>query len=53
MKINKGFTFLVCVVDIYSKYAWFSLLKDNKEITITNAFQKIVDESNHKPSMGR
>ena len=52
MKINKGFTFLVGVVDIYSKYAWFSLLKD-KEITSTNAFQKIVDESNHKPSMGR
>ena len=47
---NKGFRFLLCVIDIYSKYAWVILLKDEKGITITNAFQKILDESNRKPN---
>ena len=46
-KFNKGFRFLFCLIDIYSKYAWFIPSKDNKGITITNAFQRILDESNH------
>ena len=37
---------LLCVIDIYSKYAWILLLKDKKGITIINAFQKILKESN-------
>ena len=45
-KFNRGFRFLLCVVDIYSKYAWAAPLKDKKGITITNAFQKVLDESN-------
>ena len=48
-KFNKGFRFLLCVIDIYSKYAWVIPLKDKKAITITNAFQNILHESNHKP----
>ena len=47
-KFNKGFIFLLCVIDIYSKYAWVIPLKDKKGITISNTFQKILDESNHK-----
>ena len=39
-KFNKRFRFLLCVIDIYSKYAWVILLKDKKDTTITNAFQK-------------
>ena len=38
-KYNKGFRFLLCVIDIYSKYACVIPLKDKKWITITNAFQ--------------
>ena len=49
-KFNKGFRFWLCAIDIYSRYAWVILLKDKKRITITNAFQKILDESNHKPN---
>ena len=41
---------MLCVIDIYSRYAWVVPLKDKKSITITNAFQKNLDESNHKPS---
>ena len=33
----------------YNKYALVLPLKDKKGITITNAFQKILDESNRKP----
>ena len=43
-KFNKGIRFLLCVIDFISKYAWIDLLKDKKGITITNAFQKILDE---------
>ena len=47
---NKGFRFLLCVIDIFSKYAWVVPLKDKKSITITNAFQKILDGSNTRQS---
>ena len=43
-KFNKGFRFLLCVFDIFSKYAWVIFLKDKKTITITNAFQKVLDK---------
>ena len=49
-KFNEGFWFLLCVIDIYSKYSWVIPLNDKKCITITNAFQKILDESNRKPN---
>ena len=49
-KFNKRFRFLLCVIDIYSKYAWVITFKDKKGIEITNAFQKILDESNCKPN---
>ena len=49
-KSNKGFRFLLCVIDIYSKYACVIPLKDKKGITITNAFQKFLKESNRKPN---
>ena len=50
IKFNKWIPFLLCVVDIYSKYAWVIPLKDKKGITITNAFQKILDELGRKPN---
>ena len=49
-KFNQGFRFLLGIIDIYSKYPWFIPLKDKKGVTITNAFQKILDESNRKPN---
>ena len=39
-KFNKGFRFLLCVIDIYSKYAWVVPLKDTKGVSVVNAFQK-------------
>ena len=49
-KLNKGFRFLLCVIDIYSKYAWVIPFKDKKGVSIVNAFQKIFKKSNRKPN---
>ena len=49
-KFNKGFRFLLCVIDIFIKYAWVIPSKDKKGLTIINAFQKILKESNRKPN---
>ena len=46
-KFNKGFK---CVIDMYSIYALVVPLKGKNEITVTNPFQKILDESNRKPT---
>ena len=47
-KFNNGIRFLLRATDILSKHAWAIPLKDKKGITITNAFQKILDGSNRK-----
>ena len=49
-KFNKGFGFLLCVIDIFSKYAWVVLLKDNKGISIANVLQSILKKPNKKPN---
>ena len=49
-KFNKGLRFLLCAIDIYSKHVWVIRLKVKKDITITNAFQKVLDKPNRKPS---
>ena len=43
-KPNVGFRFLLCVIDIFSKYAWVICLKDKKGVSIVHAFQKILDK---------
>ena len=41
---------MLCVIDIYSKYAWVMPLKDKKGIRNTNAFQKILNKSGRNPN---
>ena len=48
-KFNNGFIFLLCVIEIYSKYPWVIPLKYKKGTIITNAFQKILEVSYCKP----
>ena len=48
-KFNKGFRFLLCVIDIFSKYARVFLLKDKEGDSIVDAFQKILNKSARKP----
>ena len=37
-KFNKGFRFILCIIDIFSKYTWVGSLKDKNGVTIVNAF---------------
>ena len=48
-KYNKGIKYLLCAIDIFSKYAWVVPLKDKSEISIVNAFQKTISEG-RKPN---
>ena len=52
-KFNKEFRCLLCIISIYSKYAWVIPLKNKKGVPITNAFQKTLDESICKPNKMR
>ena len=42
---NKGIKYLLCAIDLCSKYAFVIPLKDKKGISITNAFNKIIKQS--------
>ena len=45
---NKRIRFLLCVFDIFSKYARVVPLKDKKGISIVKAFQSILEKSNSR-----
>ena len=49
-KFNKGFRFLLCVTDLFSKYAWVVPLRDKKVVSIVNAFQKTLNDWARKPN---
>ena len=44
-KYNKVLRFLLCVINIHSKYTLVFSLKYKRGIAIINAFQKILDKS--------
>ena len=48
-KYNKGIRFLICFVDIFSKYAWVAALKDNKVLQLLMNFNFVfLDEPSCK-----
>ena len=47
---NKGIKYLLCAIDLFSKYAFVVPSKDKKGISIVNAFDKIIKQSNRKPN---
>ena len=49
-KFNKGIKYLLCVIDLFSKYVWVVGLKDKKGASIVNAFQSILKRSDKKPN---
>ena len=49
-KFNKIFRFLLCVIDVFSKYAWVVPLKDKKGVSIVNPFKKTLNDSARKPN---
>ena len=48
-KYNKGIKYLLCTIDLFSKYPWVIPLKDKKGTSIFNAFQKIISKE-RKPN---
>ena len=48
-KYNKEMKYLLCAIDLFSKYAWFVPVKDKKGTSIVNAFKKIISNE-RKPN---
>ena len=48
-KYNKGIKYLLCAIDLFSKYAWVVPLKDKKGTSIVNAFLEIISKG-RKPN---
>ena len=49
-KYKKSIRYLLCAIDLFSKYAFVVTLKDKKGTTIANAFQSILNNSKRKPN---
>ena len=49
-KFNKGIKYLLCVIDLFSRYAWVVGIKDKKGESIVKGFKKILDNSKRKPN---
>ena len=47
---NIGTKYLLCAIDLFSKYAFVIPLKDKKGISIVNGFNKIIKQYNRKPN---
>ena len=47
---NKIIKYLLCAIDLFSKYAWVIPIKGKKSTSIVNAFKKILNNSNRKPN---
>ena len=47
-KYNKGIRYLLCVIDLFNRYAWVIPLKNKKRESIFEGFKKILNDSNRK-----
>ena len=47
---NKNVKYLLCVVDVFTKYAWVKPLKDKNGKAVLNDFMEIVNRFNRKPN---
>ena len=48
-KYNKGIKYLLCAIDLFSKYAWVIPIKDKKGTSTVNAFKKLISKE-RKPN---
>ena len=49
-KFNKGFKYILCAIDLFSKYTWVIPIKHKKGTSIVNAFKKIISDGQRKPN---
>ena len=52
-QFNQGFKVLLCIIDIFSKYTSVVPLKDKKRVSIVDAFQKILEDSNRSDAKSK
>ena len=52
-KYNKGIKYLLCAIDLFSKYAWVVPIKDKKGTSIVNEFKKIISKGSEEESKRR
>ena len=52
-KYNKGIKYLLCAIDLFSKYTWIIPIKDKKGSSIVNAFKKIISGKSEAESKKR
>ena len=50
IKCNEGIKYLLCAIDLFSKYAKVVPIKDKRTTTIVTAFQSILGSSKRKPN---
>ena len=51
-KYNKGIKYLLCAIDLFSKYAWAIPIKDKKGTSIVNAFKNIISKERSQIKYG-
>ena len=49
-KYSKGIRYILCAIDLFSKYAFVVPLKNKQGTTIADAFQSILNNSKRKPN---
>ena len=52
-KYNKGIRYILCVIDLFSRYAWVIPLKNKKGESIVEGFEKIMDDSGNAKHSNR
>ena len=52
-KYNKGNKYLLCAIDLFSKYAWVIPIKDKKGTSIVIAFKRILSDFNRSSVFNR
>ena len=52
-RYEKGIKYLLCVIDLFSKYAWIIPIKDKRGTIIVNAFKKILSDSNRSKAKSK
>ena len=49
-KFNNEIKYLLCIIDLFSRYSWVIPLKNKKGDSIVEEFSKILNNSNRKPN---
>lgn len=49
-KYNKGYNYILIVIDCFSKYAWVEPLKSKSKLSVSHAFERILANSHRNPN---